>query len=116
MGVTFSIRFDPLKVSFKLPYSPGKFNPSRKKRYPLFVIGQRPKRATSMKNNAGATATDNQEPLQSAIRKGKIPLTLFFISNKLDLDLPCLLSTANGRKSYAGQEENEKGPHYGHQG
>jgi hypothetical protein len=27
MGVTFSIRFILIKVLFKLPYSPGKYNP-----------------------------------------------------------------------------------------
>jgi hypothetical protein len=29
MGVTFSIRFDPLELFFKLPYSPRKYNPAR---------------------------------------------------------------------------------------
>jgi hypothetical protein len=67
MGVTFSIRFHPLKVSFKLPYSSGKFNPSREKRYTLFVIGQGQKRAISRKIDPAAIATDSQEPLQSAI-------------------------------------------------
>jgi hypothetical protein len=55
-------------------------------------------------------ATDSIRNPKSAIRNQRIPLTPFFIFNKLKLDSPLLLSTADRRKSYAGKEKDEEGP------
>jgi hypothetical protein len=82
-------------------------------RYWLLVTRSSLKRKPSNEERATSNRFNPQSAIRnpkSAIRNQRIPLTPFFIFNKLKLDLPLLLSTADRRKSYAGKEKDEEGP------